>query len=120
MAVLPNQACCNLIVNKMFKHSIKFYKQKDAMQCGVASLAMICSHYGKFYTIEQIATKCFVNTDGVSLKGIGDAAKSFGLNTYPIKAGIEVLLENVSPCILHWNQNHFVVLYKTNKRGTKF
>ena len=90
------------------------------MQCGVASLAMICSHYGKFYTIEQIATKCFVNTDGVSLKGIGDAAKSFGLNTYPIKAGIEVLLENVSPCILHWNQNHFVVLYKTNKRGTKF
>ena len=75
MAVLPNQACCNLIVNKMFKHSIKFYKQKDAMQCGVA---------------------------------------------YSIKAGIEVLLENVSPCILHWNQNHFVVLYKTNKRGTKF
>lgn len=93
-----------------------FVKQLDAMQCGVACLAMICKFYKKAYSIETLSKICGVSTEGVSLLAIKTAAEKLGF--YPIygKTSIEQLANISQPCILHWNQNHFVVLYKVKKQ----
>ena len=82
------------------------------MQCGIASLAMICTYYGRETSIEELSKICFATSEGVSLKGLCDAAEKIGLNTVPGKVTIDSLCDENLPCILHWNQNHFVVLYK--------
>lgn len=89
------------------------------MQCGIACLQMICKHYGKEYSSDALSHYCFATTEGVSLLGISEAAGKIGLHTLCGKVTIEQLLEVELPCILHWNQNHFVVLYKV-KRGRTF
>ena len=96
-----------------------FIKQLDAMQCGVACLAMICKHYGKVYSTNTLSKLCCTSSEGVSLFSISEAAEKLGLHTMFGKASIKQLIKISQPCILHWNQNHFVVLYQI-KRGKKF
>ena len=96
-----------------------FYQQHDAMQCGIACLAMICKHYGKEFSIEALSRYCFATTEGVSLLGISEAAGKLGLHSVCGRVSMEQIQQAPLPCILHWNQNHFVVLYK-QKRGKKF
>lgn len=98
----------------------KLIRQHDAMQCGVASLAMICNHYGWNPSIDELSNICFASKDGVSLKGLCDAANFIGLDSLPCKATITDISNIESPCILHWNQNHFVVLYKVSSNGNYF
>ena len=93
--------------------------QHDSMQCGIACLQMICSYYHKEYTLERLANCCFATTEGVSLLGISEAARKLGLNTTCGRMTIGQLAQVPLPCILHWNQNHFVVLYKI-RRGKTF
>lgn len=82
------------------------------MGCGIACLQMICAYYGKKIKQEYLSKICFPTTEGVSLLGIGDAASKIGFDTDSESLTIEELLTAKLPCILHWNQNHFVVLYK--------
>ena len=89
------------------------------MQCGIACLSMICSHYKKGYSIETLSKYCFATTEGVSLLGISEAANKLGLHTVCGRLSINQLSQVERPCILHWNQNHFVVLYKV-KNGKKY
>ena len=96
-----------------------FIKQLDAMQCGVACLAMICKYYGKVYSSNTLSKLCCASSEGVSLLSISEAAEKLGLHTMFGKASIKQLIKISQPCILHWNQNHFVVLYQI-KRGKKF
>ena len=96
-----------------------FIKQHDAMQCGVASLAMVCSYFGKRYSVEYLSQICYATHEGVSSLGIAQAAKKIGLECLCAKTTMEGILQAPLPCILHWNQNHFVVLYKI-RRGKKF
>lgn len=86
------------------------------MQCGIACLAMICKHYGKEYSLSTLSRYCHSTTEGVSLKGIDDAAGLLGLRTVCGRVALSQIAKAPLPCILHWNQNHFVVLYKV-KRG---
>ena len=88
------------------------------MGCGIACLQMICAYYGKQIRQEYLSKICFPTTEGVSLLGIGDAASKIGFDTVGESLTIEELLTSKLPCILHWNQNHFVVLYK-NKDNRK-
>jgi len=97
-----------------------FIRQQDSMQCGIACLAMICRNYGKKYTIDALSDICFATTEGVSLLGISQAAKKLGFETTSKRISIERLSKTSLPCILHWNQNHFVVLYKVSLDGSKF
>lgn len=97
-----------------------FVKQRDAMQCGVACLAMICHYLGKNISLNTLSSLCSPTTEGVSLKGIADSADKLGLKSQAAKVSLEQLSQCPMPCILHWNQNHFVILYKVNSRGTKF
>lgn len=89
------------------------------MQCGIACLQMVCKYFGREYTLDSLSKLCFATAEGVSLLGINEAANTLGLHTTCARATTMVLDEVPLPCILHWNQNHFVVLYKV-KKGKKF
>ena len=95
------------------------YCQYDSMQCGITCLRMVCKYFGREYSLDSLSKLCFATTEGVSMLGINEAANTLGLHTISARATIEMLGEVPLPCILHWNQNHFVVLYKV-KKGKKF
>lgn len=97
-----------------------FQRQHDSMQCGIACLAMICRHYGRRYSMETLSHYCFATTEGVSMLGISEAAQELGFRTVSGRTAADSLVETVLPCILHWNQNHFVVLHKVTGKGRKF
>jgi len=99
--------------------SFPFYQQHDAMDCGPTCLRMIAKHYGRNYTIQTLREKSFITHEGVSMLGISEAAENIGFRTIGAKLTLEKLLEASLPCILHWNQNHFVVLYKVHGTGYK-
>ncbi len=100
--------------------SFPFMKQRDSMQCGVVALWMVCRRLGLRCSVGQLEELCFPTKDGVSLKGIADAAGSLGLEAKGGKTSIDNLVRLPLPCILHWNQNHFVVLYKVSNGGRRF
>ena len=101
------------------KNTFPLYKQYDSMQCGIACLQMVCKYYDREYTLDSLSKLCFATTEGVSLLGINEAANALGLHTTCARATTGTLNNAPLPCILHWNQNHFVVLYKI-KKGKKF
>ena len=96
---------------------MKFTPQHDQMDCGPACLAMIASKYGKSYSLQYLRDNSFLTREGVSLLGLTEASKKIGFDTLSAKLTIEKLIEEKQtlPCILHWNQNHFVVLKKITK-----
>lgn len=98
---------------------MKVVRQRDSMQCGVACLAMISNQYGKNISLSEVSNYCHAQVSGVSLKSIYDGAKAIGLNSWASRISVNNLLQSNKPCILHWNQKHFVVLYKV-KQGKKF
>ena len=93
-------------------------KQYDSMQCGIACLAMICKYYGKKYSMDCLNQLCFATTEGVSLLSITRAAETLGFKTVGARCEVSNLVNKNLPCILHWNQNLFVVLYKLKKGKT--
>ena len=95
------------------------FRQHDSMQCGIACLQMVCKCFGRDYTLDSLSKLCFATTEGVSMLSINEAANTLGLHTVSARATTTMLGEVPLPCILHWNQNHFVVLYKV-KKGKKF
>ena len=96
--------------------SFQFVKQPDAMDCGPACLKMVAGYYDKNYPLEFLRKKCYITKEGVSFLGLSEAADSLGFRTLGVKIPFEMLKENVPlPCILHWRQNHFVVVYKIKK-----
>ena len=101
----------------MTKKQLKFTPQHDQMDCGSACLAMVTSCYGKNYSLQFFRDKTFVTREGVSVLGITEAANQIGLETLTAKLTTTKLIEEKAllPTILHWNQNHFVVLQKITK-----
>ena len=98
----------------------KVYFQHDSMECGVTCLRMVCKHYGVELSTERLSQLCFATNEGVSLLGMSEAAERLGLHTVCGRLGPEQLRTVPLPCILHWNQNHFVVLYRISRNGKKF
>lgn len=97
----------------MFLH----FPQMELMDCGPASLKMIAKHYGKSYTMQTLREHSFITREGVSMQGISDAAEYIGFRTLGVRITFEQLVDDVTlPCILHWNQNHFVVCYRIKRR----
>ena len=91
--------------------------QQDAMDCGPSCLAMICSYYGQQISCKQLRKICSLGKAGVSILGISKAAEIIGLKTVGGRLSFDTLaIELPLPCIVHWNQNHFVVVYKIKKR----
>ncbi len=94
-----------------------FYQQLDAMDCGATCLRMVARHYGRFYSLEQLREMTYMGKQGVTLLGISDAAEHIGLQSLALKTNYERLIRDIPlPCIAHWNQDHFVVVYKATKK----
>ncbi|SDH74702.1 peptidase domain-containing ABC transporter [Mucilaginibacter gossypii] len=93
----------------------QFYKQPDQMDCGPTCLRMIARHYGRNFTVQTLRRLCEINKEGVSLLGISDAAEKIGFRSMGVKLNAAQLKDAELPCILHWRQNHFVVLYNIKK-----
>ncbi len=91
---------------------MKYYHQLDAMDCGPTCLRMVADHYGRYYALETLRQRCHIGREGVSLLGISTAAESIGFRTIGVHISFEQLAEAPLPCIVHWKQNHFVVVYK--------
>ncbi len=89
------------------------YIQSDAMDCGPACLQMIAKYYGRYYSLPTLRESCFITREGVSLGGISEAAEKIGLRTIGTRCQFEDLVTDAPlPFIAHWNQEHFVVVYK--------
>lgn len=91
--------------------------QLDAMDCGPTCLRMVAKFYGRSYSLQSLRERCHITREGVSLLGISDAAESIGFRTTGVKITWEQLRDEMPmPCIVHWNQRHFVVVYGVIKR----
>lgn len=95
---------------------MKLIQQLDSMDCGASCLAMIAMHYGLHLDRDRLRELCCLDKNGVSLLGISKAAEAIGFKTLGGRLSFEMLSEEAPmPCIVHWNQNHFVVVYKIKK-----
>ncbi|MDE5710174.1 MAG: peptidase domain-containing ABC transporter [Bacteroides sp.] len=97
---------------KPFPH----YLQHDTMDCGPTCLRMVAAFYGKRYSLEWLREKSFITREGVSMLGISEAAEKLGFRSICVQVTYETLQEAPLPCIVHWNQQHFVVVYKLDSR----
>ena len=96
------------------------YRQLDTMDCGPTCLRIIAAHYGRIWSLQTLREKCHISREGVSLLGISDAAEAVGFRTMGVKLTFGQLCEEaVLPCIVHWNQNHFIVVYRIERRRGK-
>jgi ATP-binding cassette subfamily B protein len=96
-----------------------YYRQLDAMDCGPTCLRMISKYYGKLYSLQFLRKHSYITNGGVSMLGISDAAETIGFRTKGYRLTWEQLRDEVPfPCIIHWNQRHFVVVHdiKTKKK----
>lgn len=99
-----------------------FYKQLDSMDCGPTCLRMIAKYFGRSYSLPFLREKCYIDRAGVTLKGISEAAELIGMRSLAVKIPLRAKKELPSldvaplPAILHWNQKHFVTLYKLSSK----
>ncbi len=86
------------------------------MDCGPTCLRMIAKYYGRLISIEKLRRLCETNKIGSSMNGLTNAAEKIGFRTLAVKINFVNLIENAPlPCIVHWNEKHFVVVYKVKK-----
>ncbi len=95
-----------------------FYAQQSITDCGVACLVMVGRYWGKNFSINSLRNLANVDRNGSSLQGLAAAAESIGFSTRPVKASFDKLAEQKLPAIVHWEGNHYVVIYEiTRKRA---
>ncbi|HLP06431.1 MAG TPA: peptidase domain-containing ABC transporter [Paludibacter sp.] len=98
----------------------KEFLQHDAMDCGPTCLRMVAAHYGRVFSLEGLREKSLITREGVSMLGISEAAEHIGFRTTGVRVSFEELLTAPLPCIVHWNQQHFVVVYDIKTPISRF
>lgn len=94
-----------------------FIRQPDAMDCGAACLSMVSRYCGKYHPVSALRERCHAMRDGVSMLGLSEAAEGLGMRTMGVRITFAQLVEEaVLPCIAHWKQNHFIVVYRVKAR----
>lgn len=91
------------------------YIQADSKDCGPTCLKIIAKHYGKTINIQELRDLSETTREGSNLLFLSDAAEKIGFRTLGVKLNLKRLEEAPLPCILHWNKEHYVVLYKIKK-----
>jgi ATP-binding cassette subfamily B protein len=97
-----------------------FFPQHDAMDCGPACLQMVAAWHGQRYALGYLREHSYVDREGVSLAGIQAAATQIGMDSMPVRipfSGSGSLEQAELPCIVHWEQRHFVVVYRIGEQG---
>lgn len=87
----------------------------DSMDCGPTCLQMVAKYHGRFYTLQQLRAKSFITREGVSLLGLSDAAEQIGFHSIGVSVSLDRLASAPLPAIVHWNQHHFVVVYRISR-----
>lgn len=97
--------------------SFPYTQQLGIRDCGPACLKMVAASHGQMYSIDYLRDKCHITKTGVSLLGISEAAETIGLRSFGVKTDFDKLSKavQIGPCIVHWRQDHFVVVYKIKK-----
>lgn len=96
--------------------SFPFYRQLDQMDCGPTCLRMVAKYHGKAYSVDYLRKKSNITREGVSMGGIAEAAEEIGFHTMAVSLDFETMVKEVPfPCIAHWRQRHFVVVYEIKK-----
>ncbi len=96
---------------KKFTH----YRQADNKDCGPTCLKIIAKYYGKTINIQELRDFSETTREGSNLLFLSDAAEKIGFRTLGVKLSVTRIEEAPLPCILHWNKDHYVVLYKIKK-----
>lgn len=95
--------------------SFPYYMQLDQMDCGPTCIRMISKYYGKSYNLQSLREKASIGKEGATLLGLSQAAEAIGFRTMGAKISFDKLTKDVPlPCIVHWQQNHFVVIHDIN------
>lgn len=95
---------------------ITFIRQRDAKDCGPTCLAMVAKCFGRSLDLKYIREITALSKEGVSLLGISKAAETIGLKSIGGRISFDTLVNEAPlPCIVHWEQNHFVVVYQVKK-----
>ncbi|HMQ43033.1 MAG TPA: cysteine peptidase family C39 domain-containing protein, partial [Mariniflexile sp.] len=97
------------------KPPFPFYKQPDSKDCGPTCLRIIAKHYGKLISLQEIRQLSETTRAGSNLMMLSDAAEAIGFKSLGVKLDFNKLKEAPLPLIVHWNKNHFVVVYKIKK-----
>lgn len=91
--------------------------QMDSQDCGPASLKMVAKYFGKYYSLQYLRDQCGIHKKGVSLLDLSYGAEHIGLHTLAIKCRTNDVVQQIPfPAIIHWNENHFVVVYHADKK----
>ncbi|HEY8956161.1 peptidase domain-containing ABC transporter [Chitinophaga sp.] len=93
-----------------------FFSQFDSKDCGAACLQMVAKFYGKKYSLQTLRDYCYISREGVSMRGLSEAAESIGFRTLNATLPLENFIKDAPlPFIAFWRQSHFVVIYKISK-----
>lgn len=98
----------------------KIVKQHSEEDCGAACIASVAKHYGRNFTLSHIREAVGTGQFGTTLLGLKRGAETLGFNARPVKTSPDILnriKEAPLPAIIHWQGNHWVVLY--GKKGNK-
>ena len=91
------------------------YKQTEAKDCGPTCIKIVAKYYGKSINTQQLRKLSETTREGSSLLGLSEAAEQLGFRTLGLKLSLDNLKKAPLPCIVHWNNNHYVVVYKLKK-----
>lgn len=98
--------------------SFPFYKQPDSKDCGPTCLRIIAKYHGQNIPLQQIRDLAETTREGSGLQGLSNAAENLGFRTLGVQIDFNILTTEVPlPCLVHWNKNHYVVVYKIDKLG---
>lgn len=92
-----------------------FYKQTESKDCGPTCIKIIAKHYGKLINTQQLRSLSETTREGSSLLGLSEATEKIGFRSLGVKLPLKTLVEAPMPCIVHWDQNHYTVVYKIKK-----
>lgn len=92
--------------------SFPSYLQIDEKDYGVTCVKIVSKYYNKVHSINHLRALSNTNREGITLLGLSDLAEKIGFRTLSVKLNLIAIKEAVLPCILHWNKNHYVILYK--------
>lgn len=103
----------NNIYNQL---NFQFLSQQDSMDCGPTCLRMVAKHYVRTLSAQELREAAEIGKDGVNMLGIAQAAERVGFKSLGVKVSLEKLKKEAPlPCIVHWSQNHFIIVYKISK-----
>lgn len=91
------------------------FEQQSPSDCGAACLVMVGRYWGKRFSVNRLRDVSNVDLSGASLRGMAAAAESIGFTTRPVKASLDKLAEQTLPAIVHWQGEHYIVVYEVRR-----